>query len=145
MWLSQWKQSLHHFRLKPNNKLHHIISIDNDCDVHHCKSDCNLYKSMPTNASMWSWRNNTIICVYLKDSMEKMIESFVRTVYSGVAVINAAFLFLAPKNFYHHMNQFVKAGPYPSTMYVQVVIPHHSSLTRKQILLVSLEIILKCY
>ena len=34
----------------------------------------------------------------------------------------------------HHMNQFVKAGPYPSTMYVQVVIPHHSSLTRKQIL-----------
>ena len=39
-------------QVKNNNKLHHIISIDNDCDVHHCKSDCNLYKSMPTNVSM---------------------------------------------------------------------------------------------
>ena len=48
-----------------------LFSIDNDCDVRHCKSNCNLYKSTPTNILYDHEKYNTIICVYLKDAMKK--------------------------------------------------------------------------
>ena len=39
-------------KTKKNNEQLSNVSIDNYCNVHHCKSNCNLFKFMPTNVSM---------------------------------------------------------------------------------------------